>query len=161
MTNAIYPGTFDPVHNGHVDVAERASKLFDTIIVAVYDSPPKTLMFSTKERVELFSGSIKHVPNIKVKPFKGLAVDSARASGAQVILRGLRAGSDFEIEFEMAHMWRKLAPDIDVVCIMSSLEHQFIRSSRIKEVASLGGNVKNLVPKRVAAELAARIKILQ
>ncbi|MBM3944751.1 MAG: pantetheine-phosphate adenylyltransferase [SAR202 cluster bacterium] len=161
MANAVYPGSFDPVHNGHLDVTARAANLFDSIVVGVYDSPPKSLMFSTEERVAMFKEGIKHVPNVKVVPFKGLAVDFARASKAQFILRGLRAGSDFEVEFEMAHMWRKLAPDIDVVCVMSALEHQFIHASRIKEVAKLGGNVSGLVPKHVASAMAAKVKSLQ
>ncbi|MDA1188255.1 MAG: pantetheine-phosphate adenylyltransferase [Chloroflexi bacterium] len=161
MAKAVYPGSFDPVHNGHLDVTERASRLFDTIIVGVYDSPPKNLMFSTDERVEMFKEGIKHVPNVEVRTFTGLAVDFARTCKAEFILRGLRAGSDFEVEFEMAHMWRKLAPDIDVVCMMSALEHQFIHSSRIKEVAKLGGDVAGLVSKHVASAIKAKVKSLQ
>ena len=146
MVTAIYPGTFDPVHNGHVDVAGRASKLFDKLIIGIYDSPPKNLLFSTEERVEMFSNSVMDKKNIDVIPFSGLAVDFAIEVEADFILRGLRAGIDFEVEFEMADMWRNLFPNIDVVCVMSSLEHQFIHASRIKEVAQLGGNVEKLVP---------------
>ncbi len=157
MVKAIYPGSFDPVHNGHVDIAIRASRLFDELVVAVYDTPPKRLMFTTEERVELFKQSLGHVPNVEIMPFTGLAPHFARKVGAAFIVRGLRAGFDFETEFEMALMWRNLARDIDVVCLMSALEYQFVYSSRIKEVASLGGDIDNLVPPHVAAALKERL----
>ena len=157
MVTAIYPGTFDPVHNGHVDVAGRASKLFDKLIIGIYDSPPKNLLFNTEERVEMFSKSVIDKKNIDVIPFSGLAVDFAIKVNADFILRGLRAGIDFEVEFEMAHMWRSLFPNIDVVCVMSSLEYQFIHSSRIKEVAQLGGNVEKLVPPGVSALISGKL----
>lgn len=157
MVKAVYPGTFDPVHNGHVDVARRAAQLFDGLVIGVYDSPPKSLLFSTEERVQMLADSLSDATSVDVRPFTGLAVDFARTERAGFILRGLRAGLDFEVEFEMAHMWRSLAPDIDVVCVMSALEHQFIRSSRIKEVARLGGNVEGLVPDGVAALLLQRL----
>lgn len=157
MAKAVYPGTFDPVHKGHVDVVRRAAKLVDSLVVGVYDSPPKSLLFSTEERVSMFSGALSGTANVDVRPFSGLAVDFAREVGAGFILRGLRAGSDFEVEFEMAHMWRSLATDVDVVCVMSALEHQFIRSSRIKEVARLGGNVEGLLPDGVAGLLRQRL----
>ena len=157
MTKALYPGSFDPVHNGHVDIVERASKLFDEFIVGVYDTPPKNLMFTTDERVDLFKKSVEHLANVRVQPFVGLAPTVARELGAEFIVRGLRAGFDFELEFEMALMWRNLAPDIDVVCMMSSLEYQFVYSSRIKEVAKLGGNIDNLVPDHVSAALKGKI----
>ena len=156
MVKAVYPGTFDPVHNGHVDIASRASHLFDELIVGVYDAPPKSIMFDSRERVDLFKESVAELPNVEVVSFGGLAVDFARESGAEFILRGLRAGFDFEIEFEMALMWRNLAPDIDVVCMMSALEYQFVYSSRIKEVAQLGGNIEGLVPRAVAAALKTK-----
>ena len=158
MARAIYPGSFDPVHNGHVDVAERASKVFDELIVAVYDVPPKRLMFTTDERVELFSESIAGTSNIRVVPFTGLAPTFARKAGAEFIVRGLRAGFDFEQEFEMALMWRNQAPDIDVVCMMSALEYQFVYSSRIKEVFVLGGDVGSLVPSPVASALKRKAR---
>jgi pantetheine-phosphate adenylyltransferase len=158
MAKAIYPGSFDPVHNGHVDIAARAARLFDELVIGVYDAPPKAVMFTTQERVRLFADSVSHLSNVRVMPFSGLAVDFARSVGAQFIVRGLRAGSDFETEFEMALMWRNLAPDVDVVCMMSALEHQFIHASRIKEVAQLGGDIANLVPPQVAAALRAKIK---
>lgn len=157
MAKAVYPGSFDPVHNGHVDIATRASKVFDEVIVAVYDAPPKNLMFTTEERVGLFEECLVDVPGVRVVRFTGLAPIFARTSGAGFIVRGLRAGFDFEQEFEMALMWRNLAPDIDVVCMMSSLEYQFVYSSRIKEVALLGGEVDNLVPQPVASALRLKI----
>ena len=157
MAKAIYPGSFDPVHNGHIDVAKRASKVFDELIVAVYDVPPKRLMFTTDERVELFSESMAGTPNVKVVSFTGLAPSFARKAGAEFIVRGLRAGFDFEQEFEMALMWRNQAPDIDVVCMMSALEYQFVYSSRIKEVFVLGGDVGSLVPSPVASALRRKL----
>ena len=157
MAKAFYPGSFDPAHNGHIDVAKRASRLFDQVVVGVYQAPPKVLMFATEERVELFQESLKGIDNVEVVEFTGLAPTVAREVGAEVILRGLRAGFDFEQEFEMALMWRNLAPDIDVVCMMTALEHQFIYSSRIKEVARLGANIDNLVPPHIAAALKERL----
>ena len=156
MTRAIYPGSFDPVHNGHVDVALRASRLFDELVVGVYEAPPKSLMFDTKERVMLFQESLGDSTNVRVVPFTGLAPMFAREVQAEFIVRGLRAGFDFETKFEMALMWRSIAPDIDVVCMMSVLQFQFVYSSRIKEVAQLGGDVTALVPEPVAAALKAR-----
>jgi|TARA_Y100001960_G_scaffold111342_1_gene119229 pantetheine-phosphate adenylyltransferase len=157
VAKAFYPGSFDPAHNGHIDVAKRASRLFDQVVVGVYQAPPKVLMFDTEERVELFQESLKGIDNVEVVEFTGLAPTVAREVGAEVILRGLRAGFDFEQEFEMALMWRNLAPDIDVVCMMTALEHQFIYSSRIKEVARLGANIDNLVPPHIAAALKERL----
>jgi pantetheine-phosphate adenylyltransferase len=153
MAKAIYPGSFDPVHNGHVDIARRASKLFDELVISVYDAPPKSLMFTTEERVGLFEESLIGLENTRVVSFQGLTPIFARSVGADFVVRGLRAGFDFETEFGMALMWRNLAPDIDVVCMMSALEYQFVYSSRIKEVAQLGGDVRSLVPKQVATAL--------
>ncbi len=158
MVKAFYPGSFDPAHNGHIDVATRASNLFDEVVVGVYEAPPKTLLFDTGERVELFKECLTSVDNVEVMSFTGLAPDVARDVGAKVILRGLRAGFDFEQEFEMALMWRNLSPDIDVICMMSALEHQFIYSSRIKEVARLGASIDNLVPAHIAQSLKERLK---
>jgi pantetheine-phosphate adenylyltransferase len=139
-----------------VDITQRASRLFDDLIVAVYDAPPKSLMFTTEERVDFFAKSVSHLPNVQVTSFSGLSPHYAREVDAEFIVRGLRAGFDFEMEFEMALMWRSLAPDIDVVCMMSSLEYQFVYSSRVKEVAMLGGNVDGLVPAHVAAALRVK-----
>jgi len=159
MSSAIYPGSFDPVHNGHIDIVARASTLFDHLKVAVYDAPPKNVLFSTEERVSLFRQAVAHISNVDVEPFSNLAPSFARQNGAEFIIRGLRAGFDFEMEFEMALMWRNLDPEVDVVCLMSSLEYQFVFSSRIKEVARLGGNIRNLVPEQVASSLEGKLKL--
>lgn len=156
MASAVYPGRFDPVHNGHVDIARRASKLFDRLVVAVYDSPPHRALFTTAERVRLFTESVKDVANVEVREFAGLATGLATDLGAGFIVRGLRAGYDFETEFEMTHMWRHLDRKIEIVCMMSALENQFVYASRIKEVAELGGDVGGLVPPHVAAKLQER-----
>ena len=158
MADAIYPGAFDPVHNGHLDIVRRASKLFDRLLVGVYEVPPKALLFSTKERVDLFKESVEGIPNVDVVPFKDLTVKFARRVGAQFIIRGLRAGFDFENEFGMALMWRSLDSDVDVVCMMSNLQYQFVYSSRIKEVAKLGGDIGELVPPQVDVNLKAKFK---
>lgn len=159
MTIAVYPGTFDPVTNGHMDIACRAAALFDKLIIAVYDTPPKHLLFTTEERVELFRESVKTTKNIEVRPYKGLTIDYARQVGAQVIIRGLRMSSDFEREFEMALMNKKLASELELFCLMSSLEYQFLSSSLLKEVAQLGGDIDNLVPKVVARALRKKLAL--
>ena len=156
MKRALYPGSFDPVHHGHMDIVTRASKVFDRLYVAVYESPPKRLVFTTQERIGLFDAAIGHLGNVEVGPFAGLVTQLARDRGAEFIVRGLRAGNDFETEFEMAHVWRNLDPDIDVVCMMSALQHQFVHSSRIKEVAQLGGDVSGLVPSNVQTALKGK-----
>ena len=158
MPDAIYPGAFDPVHNGHVDIVARSSRLFDKLTIAVYETPPKQMLFEAQERVELFEQAVAHLGNVEVVSFSGLVPDLAHRMQVRFIVRGLRAGYDFETEFEMAHMWRSLDSDIDVVCMMSALEYQFVYSSRIKEVAQLGGDIQGLVPKQVSAELRARFK---
>ena len=153
MVKALYPGTFDPVHNGHVDIVSRSARLFEIVYVGIYEQPEKSALFSTKDRVSMFKESVEHIPNVEVHSCRGLAVNHAKKVGAVFILRGLRAGFDFETEFEMALMWRKLSPKIDVICMMSSLENQFIHSSRVKEVVKLGANVSDLVPQHVVKKL--------
>ena len=150
MVTGLYPGSFDPVTVGHVDVASRASALFDKIIVAVYGAPSKNLLFDGDERVDLFTRSVEHLPNVEVTKFDGLVVRFAKEVGAQVIIRGLRSGSDFEYEFDMAFMNRRLVPDLDMVFFMTSLENMFVSSSLLKEVARLGGDITGMVPPNVA-----------
>ena len=161
MTVAIYPGSFDPVTNGHLDIANRAAALFDELIICVYDVPQKFLMFSTEERVDLVRKAVAHLANIRVESYTGLTVDFARRTGAQVLVRGLRMSSDFEREFEMALMNKKLAPDIELVCLMTSLEYQFISSSLLKEACQLGGDICELVPREVAVALAEKFGLAQ
>ena len=150
MVTALYPGSFDPVTVGHADVAARAASLFDKVIVAVYGPPSKNLLFDADERVELFTRAVEHMPNVEVTKFDGLVVRFAREVGASVIVRGLRSGSDFEYEFDMAFMNRRLDPEIDLVCFMTSQEHMFISASLLKEVARLGGDVTTMVPPHTA-----------
>ena len=161
MTKAIYPGSFDPVTNGHLDIANRAAALFDELIICVYDVPLKSLMFSTRERVDLMKKSVTHIPNVRVEPYTGLTVNFAQKVNARVLVRGLRMSSDFEREFEMALMNKKLAPDIELVCFMTSLEYQFISSSLLKEACQLGGDISSLVPEHVAVALAKKFNLTQ
>ncbi|MFC2008361.1 pantetheine-phosphate adenylyltransferase [Chloroflexota bacterium] len=157
MTIAIYPGSFDPITYGHLDVATRAAKLFDRVVVGVYDKPDKRLVFTTEERVELARQSTTNLPNVEVQPYGGLTVDFAKQVGAQVIVRGLRMGADFEREFDMAMMNKKLSPQMEVICFMADLKYQFLSSSLLKEVASLGGNIDELVPKVVVEALREKL----
>src|SRR4028119_367477 len=146
---AIYPGSFDPITLGHVDVARRAARLFDEVVVAVYEGTEKSgALFTPPERIAMAREVLNSLPetNIVVESFSGLTVDYARAQGAGVIVRGLRAVSDFEYEFKLAHMNAHLAPGIEVICLMTSSGHSFISSSLIREVAALGGDVDGLVP---------------
>ena len=161
MTKAIYPCSFDPVTNGHLDIANRAAALFDELIICVYDVPLKSLMFSTRERVDLMKKSVTHIPNVRVEPYTGLTVSFAQKVNARVLVRGLRMSSDFEREFEMALMNKKLAPDIELVCFMTSLEYQFISSSLLKEACQLGGDISNLVPEHVVVALAEKFGLPQ
>jgi len=165
VTLAIYPGSFDPISLGHLDVALRAARLFDRLVVAVYaggyaggDKPGA--LFSVPERIALarqaFAAAGEAGANVGVDSFSGLTVEYARAAGATTIVRGLRAVSDFEYEFKLAHMNDHLAPEIEVVCLMTSSRHSFISSSLIREVAALGGDVAGLVPDHVRDALRAR-----
>ena len=158
MVTAIYPGSFDPVTEGHVDIASRAAAIFSRVVVAVYDTPSKNLLFGTDERVDLLLQSVKQLPNVEVTRFTGLVVEAARRIGAGVIVRGLRSGSDFEYEFEMAYMNKKLAPDVEMVCMMASLPYQYVSSSLIKEVIGLGGDPTGLVPAHVMDAVQSKIR---
>ena len=153
MTTAIYPGSFDPITNGHIDIATRASKLFDKIIIAIFESPDKRLTFSIEERVDLAKRAVAHLPNVEVTAYSEITVDFARSVKADVMVRGLRMSADYEREFEMAMLNKKLNPELEIICFMASQEYQFLSSSLMKEVASLGGNITSLVPKHVAEAL--------
>lgn len=158
MNIAIYPGSFDPITNGHLDIAIRAARIFDKVIIGVYETPNKPILFSTEERVELIRKAIADIPNIEVQSFRGLTVDFARRVKAKAMVRGLRMSADFEREFDMAMMTKKLMPELEFVCLMSSVEYQFLSSSLMKEAASLGGDIHDLVPKHVAEALAEKFK---
>lgn len=157
MTVAIYPGSFDPITNGHLDIARRSAKLFERLIIGVYDRPNKHLLFTTEERVELVRRAVVNMDNVEVRPYVGLTVDFARKIGAQVMVRGLRISADFEREFDLAMMNKKLYPELELVCLMSTLEYQFLSSGLLKEAASLGGNIDNLVPKHVGVALGKKV----
>lgn len=144
--------------NGHLDIANRAAALFDELIICVYDRPQKHLMFSAKERVDLIKKAVAHLPNVRVTSYDGLTVDLARKMKAKVMVRGLRMSSDFEREFEMALMNKKLDREIELVCLMTSLEFQFLSSSLLKEACELGGDISSLVPKHVAVALKKKFQ---
>ncbi len=143
---AIYPGRFDPATNGHLDLVTRAARLFDELIVAVYDLPPERATFSTEERVAMMTESVQGHGNIRVVPFSGLLTDFAREHGAKVLVRGIRAVTDFYAEFDQALMYKTMDSSIEQVYLISSLEHLFISASRIREVYALGYDVRALVP---------------
>jgi len=158
LSIAIYPGSFDPISNGHLDIATRAAKIFEKLIIGVYENPNKPLLFTAEERVELIRQAIAHLPNVEVESFSGLTVDFARRVKAQAMVRGLRMTADFEREFDMAMMNKKLSPELELVCLMSRLEYQFLSSSLLKEAASLGGDIDDLVPKHVASALKKKFQ---
>lgn len=160
MSVAIFPGTFDPITYGHVDIARRAATLFDHLIVAVYAHPIKTLLFSTAERLELAEKAVEDLPNVTVESYDGLTVDIARRKGANAIIRGLRVVGDFEFEFQMALMNRTLAPEIESVCLLTTKEYYFLSSSIVKEVAKLNGDISELVPPHVVTALQDKIEEL-
>lgn len=153
MTIALYPGSFDPITNGHLDIVKRASLLFDKVVVGIYDRPGKRLLFTTDERVELAKKAVADYKNVEIVAYESLTVDFAREIGASVMVRGLRMSSDFELEFEMAMMNKKLMPELELVCFMTSLQYQFLSSSLLKEVAQLGGYINTWVPEHVEAAL--------
>jgi pantetheine-phosphate adenylyltransferase len=154
MITAIYPGTYDPVTNGHVDVIKRASKIFDRVVVGVVGSPHhKTPMFTVEERVEFLEQALAGMDKVVVDVFRELVVDFARRWDAKAIVKGLRVVSDFEWEFQMNQLNRTLAPDIETVYVMASPQVSFVSSSGVKEIASFGGNVEELVPSAVARRL--------
>jgi len=157
LTTAVYPGSFDPITNGHLDIATRAAAVFDELVIAVFDLPAKTLLFTTEERVELVKKAVVNIPKIRVVSYSGLTINFAKQINAKAIIRGLRMSPDFEREFEMALMNKKLAPDIEVLCMMSSVQYQFLSSSLMKEVALYQGFIEDLVPPHVASALKEKV----
>lgn len=158
---ALYPGTFDPITNGHIDLAQRASRIFDRVVVAVAANKGKAPLFSLEERVSLASKALKDLPNVEVLSFETLTVDCARASGAAVILRGLRAVSDFEFEFQLAGMNRHLGPELETMFLTPSEKYAFLSSSVVREIAKLGGDVSSFVPESVRAALVRKYTDLE
>ena len=154
---ALYPGTFDPITNGHLDLIERGSALFDKLIVAILRNEEKKVLFSVADRIEMLSEVTSGLPNVQVGSFDGLLVDYAAACGASVILRGIRAVSDYEYELQMALMNRRLKPEIETVFLMASEAHSFISSRLVKEVIRLGGNISGLVPPSIEGRLRKRL----
>lgn len=156
MVRAVLPGTFDPIHYGHIDIVRRASHLFDEVIVAVYDRPLKSLLFSPEKRIELVRQTFIDDPKIIVMGFSGLTVSFCQKVGAQVVVRGLRVFSDFEYEFRMALANHRLVPSIETVALITNEEHTFLSSSTVREIASLGGDVTSMVPAHVQLALQER-----
>ncbi len=157
---ALLPGTFDPIHNGHIDIACRAARIFGEVVVGVYDRPLKSLLFTPEERINLVQKAFDDNPKIKVVGFSGLTVEFCRKIGAQVIVRGLRVFSDFEHEFRMALANHKLAPEVEVIAFITSGEHSFLSSTTVREIASLGGDVTGMVPPNVVLALKKRFQEL-
>jgi pantetheine-phosphate adenylyltransferase len=158
LTIAIYPGSFDPITNGHLDIVTRAAKLFEKLIIGVYDTRGKDVLFTTEERVELVRQAIANLPNVEVESYSGLTIDFAKKVKAQTMVRGLRISADFQREFDMAMMNKRLFPELELVCLMSTLGYQFLSSGLLKEVASLGGNIDEFVPNHVAEALKKKFR---
>ena len=157
---AIYPGSFDPITNGHIDIAQRGLRLFDKIIVAILNNPVKDFLFTVEERIEMLESSFKEYPNIEVESFDGLLVNYAARKKSIAILRGMRAVSDFEYEFQLALMNRKLNKEVQTVFLMTGLRWIFTSSSIIKEAARFGGDIKGMVPPIVNEKLKAKFDLI-
>ena len=160
MTKVLFPGTFDPIHFGHINIATRAADLFDEVIVAVYAREQRNILFSPEERLELVRESFKNIGNISVTTYTGLTVKFARKMETQAMLRGLRVFSDFEYEFRMALANNRLDPDIDVIALITDEEHTFLSSTTVREIAALGGDVSSMVPEHVKVALQKRFNVL-
>ena len=157
MVRALFPGTFDPIHYGHIDIATRAARLFDEVIMAVYDKPLKSLMFAPEERMSLVTEAFKGNPKVKVTGYSGLTVDFAHQVEAQVVVRGLRVFSDFEFEFRMALANQRLAKDIETIALITAEQHTFLSSSTVREIATLNGDVSSMVPPYVEKALKTKV----
>ncbi|HBQ95798.1 MAG: pantetheine-phosphate adenylyltransferase [Firmicutes bacterium] len=153
---AVYPGSFDPIHLGHVDVIERAAKLFDTLIVAVFVNTAKTPLFSDSERLQMVRESTKHIPNVIIERSEDLLVRYAQKRGVDAIVRGLRAVLDFDYEFQIALMNKKMAPNLETIFILTGEKYSYLSSTLIKELASYGAELKNLVPPHVESQLVQK-----
>jgi pantetheine-phosphate adenylyltransferase len=160
MVRALFPGTFDPIHYGHIDIADRAARLFDEVLVAVYDRPLKSLLFDPQERIALVRQAFQNNPKVSVMGYSGLTIDFARKMNAQVIVRGLRVFSDFEFEFRMALANQRLATDIETVALITAEEQTFLSSSTVREIAALGGDVSSMVPPFVEKALRSKVTSL-
>ncbi|HEY3289505.1 MAG TPA: pantetheine-phosphate adenylyltransferase, partial [Anaerolineae bacterium] len=161
MVTAVYPGTFDPLHNGHLAIAQRALNLFDELILAVYTSAPKQILFNHQERIELATqalAGLNHNGRVKVVGYSGLTVHFAREQGAKVVIRGLRNGVDFDFEWQMAQTNHWLASDVEIVCLFANEPNTFVSATLVREVATLGGDVSELVPPCVARAIMAKQK---
>jgi pantetheine-phosphate adenylyltransferase len=157
MVRAMFPGTFDPIHYGHMDIAERAARLFDEVLIAVYDKPLKSLLFSPEERIALVKESFKDHPKIRITGYSGLTVNTAHENNVQVIVRGLRVFSDFEFEFRMALANHRLATDVETIAFITNEEHTFISSTTVREIAMLDGDISSMVPPYVEAALKQKV----
>lgn len=160
MSKVLFPGTFDPIHYGHINIAQRAADLFNEVIVAVYAREQDNILFSPEERLSLVQEAFKQQANIHVVAYSGLTVQFAKKVGAQAIVRGLRVFSDFEYEFRMALANNRLEPSIDVIALITSEKHTFLSSTTVREIAALGGDVSSMVPEHVQKALMERFKVL-
>ena len=160
MVRALFPGTFDPIHYGNIDIAARAARLFEEVLVAVYDRPLKSLLFDPDERIALVRQAFQDNPKVSVMGYSGLTIDFARKMNAQVIVRGLRVFSDFEFEFRMALANQRLATDIETVALITAEEQTFLSSSTVREIAALGGDVSSMVPPFVEKALRSKVTSL-
>lgn len=156
MTKALYPGTFDPIHNGHIDIASRASAMFDEVVLAIYDAPPKKLLFNTEERLDLARRALANLPNVSVVRYSGLTIACAREVRANVIVRGLRNVADFEFEQQIGWVNREMAPDVELCCLFCNDSYAFLSATILKEVASLDGDYSRWAPEHVRRALRER-----